>query len=140
MLRTGWLKFYFSLSAEERASFPGRMTSPGLIQSHETLAWIWDHQFAICASDNFGLECFPPIPDSPFTAEVAAVPDVHPRHRGMMHPYLIALLGLTIGEQWNLENLAESCGSDGMWECLVAAKPLNLIGGVGSPVNGFALK
>ncbi len=53
---------------------------------------------------------------------------------------MIALLGLTIGEQWNLEDLAADCTNDGVWECFVAVKALNLTGGVGSPANAFALK
>lgn len=140
LLRTGWLKYYFGLSDEERAAFPQSMCSPGLVQSYDTLAWIWDHQFSVCACDNFGLECFPPVADSPFTLEVKDVPDVHPRHAGMMHASMIALLGLTIGEQWNLEDLATDCAGDGVWECFVAVKALNLTGGVGSPANAFALK
>jgi hypothetical protein len=58
----------------------------------------------------------------------------------MMHASMIAMLGLTIGEQWNLEDLAADCADSGVWECFVAAKPLNLVGGVGSPANAFALK
>jgi kynurenine formamidase len=140
LLRTGWLKYYFEMSHSERSAFPQSMCSPGLAQSYETLAWIWDHQFSVCACDNFGLECFPPLPDSPFKLEVKSVPDVHPRHAGMMHASMIAMLGLTIGEQWNLEDLAADCADSGVWECFVAAKPLNLVGGVGSPANAFALK
>ncbi len=141
LLRTGWLKFYFEgMTAEEKRIFPQKMCSPGLVQAYDTLAWIWDHQFSVCACDNFGFECFPPISDSPFATEVKDVPDVHPRHAGMMHPSMIALLGLTIGEQWNLEALATDCAADNVWECFVAVKPLNLIGGVGSPANAFALK
>ena len=140
LLRTGWLKYYFGLSNEKRIAFPNSMCSPGLVQSYDTLAWIWDHQFSVCACDNFGLECFPPVGESPFSIEVKDVPDVHPRHAGMMHASMIALLGLTIGEQWNLEDLAADCADDGVWECFVAVKALNLTGGVGSPANAFALK
>ncbi len=140
MIRTGWIKYYFGLSDEERSKLPARMACAGLVQSHETLRWIWDRQFSICATDNFALECFPPVASSPFKDEVACVPDVHPRHAGMMHAPLIALLGITIGEQWNLEELSDDCQRDGVWECFVGVKPLNLTGGVGSPANAFALK
>jgi hypothetical protein len=141
MLRTGWLAAYFTqLSAEERRTFPHNMCAPGLKQSHETLAWIWDHQFSVCASDNFGLECHPPVPDSPFSREDPPIADMHPRHRGMMHASMIALLGLVIGEQWQLDQLAEDCARDGIWDCLVTVKPLNLVGGVGSPANALAVK
>jgi hypothetical protein len=140
MLRTGWLQQYFALSDAERQSFPRQMRCAGLKQSHETLAWLWDNQFSICASDNFAVECIPPHQHSPFAAETAEIADVHPRHAGMMHPNLIAMLGVTLGEQWDFEALAEDCAEDGVWECFVACKPLNLIGGVGSPANAFALK
>jgi hypothetical protein len=140
LLRTGWLKYYFEMSNEQRSAFPKSMCSPGLVQSYETLEWIWNNQFSVCACDNFGLECFPPVADSPFALEVQHVADVHPRHAGMMHAPMIALLGLTIGEQWNLEALAADCAGDNVWECFVAVKPLNLTGGVGSPANAFAIK
>ena len=141
MLRTGWLTAYFEhMTAVERRTFPLNMCAPGLKQGHETLAWIWDHQFAVCASDNFGLECHPPVPDSIFASELENVADVHPRHIGMMHASMIALLGLVIGEQWQLDQLAEDCMRDGIWDCLVTVKPLNLVGGVGSPANALAVK
>jgi hypothetical protein len=58
----------------------------------------------------------------------------------MMHASMIALLGLVIGEQWQLDQLAEDCARDGIWDCLVTVKPLNLVGGVGSPANALAVK
>jgi hypothetical protein len=140
MLRTGWLKHYFGLPETARAQLPAHMSCPGLEQSHKSLGWMWDHQFSVCASDNFALECFPPVETSPFADEVRDVADVHPRHAGMMHASMIALLGLTIGEQWDLEKLTADCASDGVWDCFVSVKPLNLLGGVGSPANAFALK
>jgi kynurenine formamidase len=141
LLRTGWMRFYFAeMTQAECDALPGNLRSPGLIQSHETLAWIWDHQFAMCASDNVALESFPPAPSSPFAAELARIAGVHATHAAMMHPFMIALLGLAVGELWSLDALAEDCARDGVWECLVTAKPLNLIGGVGSPANAIAVK
>lgn len=141
LLRTGWMQFYFGeMSAEERRAFPAMMRSPGLRQGHDTLAWIWDHQFALCAADNFALECHPAVGDTPFAAELADAPGMLPAHVGIMHPYMIALLGLAIGELWALDALAEDCARDGVWECLVTVKPLNLTGGVGSPANALAIK
>jgi hypothetical protein len=58
----------------------------------------------------------------------------------MMHRPLIALLGLIIGELWKLDELARDCAADGRHEFLVTAKPLNLLGGVGSPPNAMAVK
>ena len=57
-----------------------------------------------------------------------------------MHSRLIAMLGFVLGELWNLEALAKDCASDGVWSSFVTVKPLNLIGGVGSPPNALAIK
>lgn len=141
LLRTGWMSAYFhDMSPAERRALPARMCAPGLRQGHDTLAWIWDHQFALCAADNFALECHPAAADTPFAAELAAAPGMLAAHVGIMHPYMIALLGLAVGELWALDALAEDCARDGVWECLVTVKPLNLVGGVGSPANALAIK
>jgi uncharacterized membrane protein len=62
-----------------------------------------------------------------------------PIHAGLMHPTLIALLGLCLGELWDLEALAEDCAATGVYECFLSCKPLNLTGGVGSPANAMAI-
>jgi hypothetical protein len=58
----------------------------------------------------------------------------------MMHPDLIAMLGVCLGELWKLDELAQDCANDGVYEVMVTCKPLNLVGGVGSPANALALK
>lgn len=68
------------------------------------------------------------------------VPARGPSHNGMLHRPLIALLGLLLGECWKLDELAAACAADGRYEFLLTAKPLNLIGGVGSPANAMAVK
>jgi hypothetical protein len=94
----------------------------------------------VCASDNYGLECAPPVPGSPFIDELKDVSGILPAHVGIMHQYMIPLIGLVVGEQWDLEALAQDCARDGVWECLVTVKPLYLTGGVGSPANATAVK
>jgi Putative cyclase len=142
MLRTGWLRFYFDqLTAEERRMFPQRQCSAGLLQSHATLEWLWDNQIAVCAADNIGVEAIPPAPSSPFAAELTGVAGIGGGIvASLMHPHLIALLGVCLGELWDLDKLAEDCERDGVWESFVTVKPLNLIGGVGSPANALAIK
>lgn len=34
----------------------------------------------------------------------------------------------------------QACAADGKYEFLLTAKPLNLVGGVGSPANAMAVK
>jgi kynurenine formamidase len=138
LLRTGWLSHYLhTLSAQERAAVPGRLRSPGLVQSHETLAWLWDTRTSAIVADNAGVECFPPIAESPLNTDTPADAGIPP---GMMHPSLIAMLGFLIGELWWLEELAADCAADHVFDALFYAKPLHLRGGVGSPANALAIK
>jgi hypothetical protein len=141
LMRTGWLAWYFNeTNPEERATLPQHLRSPGLIQSRDTTAWLWDNRIAVGASDNVGFEAIPSIEASPFVTEADRAAGISPIHAGLMHPTLIALMGLCIGELWDLDPLAEDCARTGVYECMVTAKPLNLTGGVGSPANALAIK
>lgn len=140
LMRTGWLRSYFEeWTAEERARLPKGLRCPGLLQSRDTVAWLWDHGVAIGASDNLGFECIPSVPDSPFVSAYDRAAGTDPIHAGLMHPTLIALVGLCLGELWDLEALAEDCARNKSYECMISVKPLNLIGGVGSPANAIAI-
>ena len=61
-------------------------------------------------------------------------------HSGMLHRPLIALLGMAMGELWKLDELAEACAADGVYDFFVTCKPLNIVGAVGSPPNAIAIK
>lgn len=131
LIRTGWLDHYFNtLTEDERIAFSSDICSPGLIQSYETISWLWNHQFSVVAADNMAVEAIPPIANSPFQG----------RTLGLMHHDLIALLGFVLGELWYLDDLAADCDADKRYEFLLTAKVLNLIGGVGSPPNAMAIK
>jgi hypothetical protein len=139
LIRTGWLGFVFGLDRSERLGLPHDVRSTGLAQSEDTLRWIWEHQLALLAADNLAVEVMPPVPTSPHFTD-PELSELQGIHRGMAHPVLIGLLGLTLGELWSLDELAEDCRRDGVWECLLSAHPLNVTGGVGSPANAFAIK
>jgi kynurenine formamidase len=141
LLRTGWSGYYLELSPAEQDRFRrGGMRAPGLGQSPEMVEYLWDHQVAMVASDNAGVEANPVNPDSGFVIPGEELPARGPSHNGMLHRPLIALLGLLLGECWKLDELAAACAADGRYEFLLTAKPLNLIGGVGSPANALAVK
>lgn len=141
MLRTGWLQAYFNrFGAEHLQRLSERVSAPGLIQAHESLAWLWDHQFSIIAADTPGFEAVPPVPDSPLAAPLEGVPGFGSTMAKMMHPILIPLLGFCLGELWDLESLAAECAADGRYDCMVTVKPLHLVGGVGSPANAMAIR
>ena len=133
LIRTGWAGYYLQQLASGLKPIyeDGAVPSPGLVQSHETLGWLWEHQFTLVAADNVALEAFPVAGSSPFHSDTDG---------GMIHQQLIALLGFAIGELWRLDELAEDCARDGIYEFLVVSKPLNLVGGVGSPANAVAIK
>jgi kynurenine formamidase len=140
LMRTGWLTYYFErLGAEGRASVPRALQCPGLDQAHETADWLWDHGISVAASDNVGLEAIPSRRDSPFVSAKDRAAGTDPIHAGLMHPTLIALLGLCIGELWDLDALATDAAATGCYESMVVCKPLNLTGGVGSPANATAI-
>jgi len=137
LLYTGWSEAWLSATADVRAVRKG---SPGIGQSHEMLGWLWDHHISVFASDNGGLEAFPVDPNSGFVIPDEPPPPRGPSHNGMLHRQLIALLGMVIGELWKLDELAAACAADGVYEFMLTAKPLNVIGGVGSPPNALAIK
>ncbi|MGC4109310.1 MAG: cyclase family protein [Nocardioides sp.] len=139
LVRTGWVEYVAGAGAQERAAIAAEPVSPGLEQSHEMVGWLWDHGVSMVASDNLGVEVMPPVPRSAFRAD-PSLSALQGRHIGMAHPVLLALLGMPLGELWQLDALAADCREDGVWEFLLMASPLNLTGGVGSPANALAVK
>lgn len=137
LLHVGWAEWWLGADEEERR---GRTGTPGIAQSFEMLEWIWDHRIAMFAADNSGLEGSPKLPDSGLFLEDDPLPERGPNHNGGLHRHLIPLLGLIIGELWDLTALAEDCAADGVYEFFVTCSPLNVIGGVGAPPNAIAIK
>jgi kynurenine formamidase len=135
MLRTGYARFLFAASLEQQS----KMTSPGLEQTEAMVAWLWDHQFSVIATDLLAVEAVPVDPASPFVSQAEAAGERTP-FTGFMHRVLLPMLGFALGELWDLERLAEDCAQDGVYECMVVSAPLNLLGGVGSPANAVAIK
>ena len=97
--------------------------APGL--SFHTADWIHQHQIAAVASDTWGMEVRPnEIADS-----------FQP-----LHQVCIPNMGLTIGEIFFLDDLADDCARDQVYEFFFVAPPLPITGAVGSPVNPLAIK
>jgi kynurenine formamidase len=97
--------------------------APGL--SFHTAEWVHRHEIAAVATDTWGMEVRPnEIPDS-----------FQP-----LHQVFIPNMGLTIGEIFFLDDLADDCAGDGVYEFLLVAAPLPITGAVGSPINPLALK
>ncbi|NMO04639.1 cyclase family protein [Gordonia sp. TBRC 11910] len=141
LVRFGWLGHYRDdSSADWRKNLVVKQFHTGMRQDRDLLEWLWDHRVAMVAADNFAFECWPAGPDSPFFAEADRSGVADDPHAGIMHRELIALLGMPIGELWDLDRLAADCAADGRYECLVTVSPLPVVGGVGSPANAIALR
>ena len=97
--------------------------APGL--SFHTADWVQRRELAAVATDTWGMEVRPnEIPGS-----------FQP-----LHQVFIPNMGLTIGEIFFLDDLAEDCARDGVYEFFFVAPPLPITGAVGSPINPLAIK
>lgn len=118
LVRTGFLE---RCRKDRWAGFEG--ASPGL--DVETIEWLHDRRVAAVAADT----CF-----------VEVRPSTVPGMRGPFHVLGIVYMGLLVGEIFDLEELGRDCHEDGVHEFLFVAPPLAVSGGVGSPVNPYAVK
>jgi kynurenine formamidase len=57
-----------------------------------------------------------------------------------LHAIMLTNAGITIGEMFDLEALAEDCAADGVYEFLFVAPPLNISKSVGSAINPQVVK
>ena len=96
--------------------------APGL--GLESVPWIAEHEIAAVAIDTWDVEVRP-----------AETPDV----AQPVHILVLVMLGLWIGEIYDLEALAIRCAALGRHEFLFAAPPLPVTGGIGSPINPQAI-
>lgn len=99
------------------------MTSSGI--SWRCAEWFHHREVAAVAIDNLTFDTFPPSEDDAF----------FPAH--LLH---LVEMGLTQGQNWDLDELAEDCASDGVYEFFLDATPLPFTHAVGAPVNPVAIK
>ena len=142
LLRTGWTAWYRSTDDETRQALPAALRAPGLRPGRDMLRWLWDHHIAAIGADNPALEIWPP--GSHLTKEqrdeIRAANDPERAPELFMHTALLPLLGIPIGELWDLEALAVDCAADGVYEGLFTSAPLRVAAGVASPPNALVLK
>lgn len=74
------------------------------------------------------------------TNAVEVIPFEDPKTPLPLHLLCLRDMGLTLGEMFDLDALAEDCAADGVWEFLFTAPPLRISGGIGSPLNPLAVK
>lgn len=118
LVRTGQIQVF---RAGDRPAYP--FPSPGLGVS--AAEWMYAHDVAAAATDNYTFEVVPCEIEEPF------IP-VHILH--------LVAMGLTQGQNWDLEELSGACAADGDYTFLLDATPQPFTGGLGSPVNPVVIR
>lgn len=125
LIRTGrmrsWVEGGDALAYAAGPDLDGGSPGPGL----SAVEWFHDHDIAAVAIDTVTFEVFP--------SELTDVPLC-------VHLLDLVDMGLTQGQNWNLEELAADCAADGQYDFLLTANPEPIVGGTGSPVNPVAVK
>jgi kynurenine formamidase len=126
LVRTGQM---VHLRLGHAADDPGRdlvaytWPTPGLTMA--TAEWFHARDVAAVATDTLPLEVFP-----------GEDGDIYlPVH--LLH---LVEMGMTQGQNWVLDGLAETCAADGAYDFLLDATPLPFTRGLGSPLNPVALR
>ena len=97
--------------------------APGL--AFETLDWLHAKEVAAIVTDTWGAEV------RPNETEDTNQP---------WHWIAIPIMGLTVGEIFDLGALSKACAADKRYEFMFVAPALPITGGVGSPVNPYVIK
>ncbi len=126
IIHTGYAKHFLDATEEERVRLLEWETlkTPGLENSLEVVEYLWDLHIAAIGSDTAGVEAM----------------EIGPEFEFVLHPNLLPLLGMPMGEFWALDELAADCARDGRYAFFFVSVPLNLQGGVGSPPQAVAIK
>jgi kynurenine formamidase len=119
LFRTGWRRML--VETGDKAAF--MKSEPGI--GVECIEWLRERDVAVIASDNFAIEPIPPQEGAGFM---------------WVHMVLIRDLGMTLGEIFDLDELAADCEADGVWEFFITAPVLKVTNAVGSPINPLAIK
>ena len=123
LIRTGWLAAYLASDQAGREEIAERLQFPGLHAGEATARYLWNLRISAVVADNPAVEWAP-----------------GDREDGSLHRRLIPMLGMAMGEMWNLEGLAAHSAEDARYTAFLASVPLNLPRGVGSPANAVCLK
>jgi len=121
ILRTGVVPMWYN-DPSSRSNYFNPQT--GIVK--DVVGWIKEKEISAIAADNIGVERTPN--------------EIEPKTVAPLHGNILRDLGVYLGEIWWLEELAEDCAEDGVYEFFLASQPLNIPGAVGSPINPIAIK
>ncbi|MBA2609798.1 MAG: cyclase family protein [Actinobacteria bacterium] len=140
LVHTGWMRWYVELDDNARATLVSELATPGLRPGRATAAWLWDNHVAAVAADNPAVEVWPAgaLLSPEDRATVRDRPDAIGEFFGHFH--FLPMLGIPLGEMFNLPALADACAADGRYDFMFTSAPLNLLHGVASPPNALAIR
>lgn len=121
LVRTGEMGL---LKAGDKQAYGGLGVSRAGL-SMATVEWFHGRDVAAVATDNYSFEVWPP------EREDCLLP---------VHLLDLVEMGMTQGQNFDLEELAADCADDGAYEFFLEASPEPFVMGVGSPVNPVAIK
>jgi kynurenine formamidase len=121
IVRTGHMER--CLKAGSWDGYPGG-DAPGL--AFETLEFVQKTELAALATDTWGAEVRPNNTEGNINQP--------------WHWITIPIMGMTMGEIFNLKELGDDCAADKVYEFLFVAPAIPITGAVGSPVNPLAIK
>ncbi|HUO03931.1 MAG TPA: cyclase family protein [Candidatus Binataceae bacterium] len=126
LIRTGWMQAYLAASPEQKAEMAplNQLKACGIDDSREMVEWFWDNRIAAVGTDCPAVEPWP----------------WNFQDEGALHVRTLCMLGLPIGEQFDLEELAEDCAADHRYEFMLVSVPMIIEGGIASPPNAVAIK
>jgi kynurenine formamidase len=118
LVRTGHIRV---LKEGNRKAYAAPAPGPSM----QTVEWFRDRDVAAVATDNMTFEVFPG------EREDCLLP-VHLLH--------LVEMGMTQGQNFDMEELSADCADDHVYEFLLEASPQPFVRGLGSPVNPVAIK
>jgi kynurenine formamidase len=107
-----------------------KMQLTGVEGTKDMAKWLWNKRFSAVAGDSWAFEALPPLSEE---GEVKGVEDL------VLHPWLLSMFGMSIGELWDLKALSKHCKKTGRYSFLLTSAPLHIPGLVGSPSNALAI-
>ena len=121
-IRLGWVAAYRALSPAQRAEPVLEQRFSGVRSDEATARFLWDSGVAAVVTDN------PAVESAPGT-----------REDGSLHRRLLPMLGVVMGELFDLDTLALRCADRRRYDFLFVAAPLPIPDGLSSPANATAI-
>lgn len=125
IIRIGWLKRWTGTPK------PWTLADGHVGLSCGSEKWIQEKQIALIGCDNAGIEATPPTNECLNYYKVVSSP---------MHVGILSMLGVPLLELMDLEELAEDCAEDGVYEFAISFSPFKYVNATGGLVSPTAIK